>query len=412
MIAAFTLASISGSDAMYIAVFMGPFARGPRDDRPLINYCLEGAVRAAADGFSLVTFGEQHFNNYEPYCNPLMMGARLSPFLGETYFGTSMCPLPYHNPIMMAENINVLDQLLEGRLIVGLSAGRVGFSPDFENFGLDPAHQRAIYAEKYDALMRLWGHRPDDGPLRFDGKWVKGGMHGRLMPSSYRAPHPHIMIGTNTDETCRRAGVEGNILSLGPCTLEDAANKFRLFRDGLDEAGYEDAFKSERLVKSMVHHQVVVASSDDQAWADAETMGGRNPMLRRDQDGRSMRQMFEDGVAGRTDLNPMEAANSRFVQAWFIVGSPDSVTEQLLAHKRAGIAQVLTRFTVGVYNPPMWDASYGLFVEQCMPNLAPERFNPPSEVRAAVAAGPLPIGPSGSFGAPGTGMPNLQPARS
>lgn len=378
---------------MYIAVFMGPFGRGPRDDRALINYCTEGAIRAAADGFSLVTFGEQHFNNYEPYCNPLMMGARLAPFLGDAYFGTSMCPLPYHNPIMMAENINLLDQLLDGKLIVGFSAGRVGFSPDFENFGLDPKEQRAIYAEKFHALMMLWRHKVEDGPLTFEGKWVKGGMHGRVMPVSYRGPHPQFMIGTNTDETCEKVGREGNILSLGPCTLDEAAHKYALFRKGLDEGGYSEAYKAERVAKSMVHHQVVVAGSNEQAWEDAQVMVGNNPMLRRDLDKRSLRQMFEDGEAGRPDMTEQEAANSKFVRSWFIVGDPDRVTQQLLAHRDAGIDQVLTRFTVGVYNPELWDASYKLFVEQCLPNLDPQRFAAPrgDEVHPAVAAGPAPL---------------------
>lgn len=73
-------------------------------------------------------------------------------------------------------------------------------------------------------------------------------------------------------EHVRRTGIEGNICSLGPCTLEDAANKFKLFRQGLDEAGDDDAFKTVRLFKSMVHIQVVVASSDDQVWSDARNL--------------------------------------------------------------------------------------------------------------------------------------------
>ena len=71
---------------MHVSVFMGPFARGPRDDRATIDYCLKQAEDAAAAGFAMVTFGEQHFNNYEPYCNPLLIAARLAPVLGDAWF--------------------------------------------------------------------------------------------------------------------------------------------------------------------------------------------------------------------------------------------------------------------------------------------------------------------------------------
>lgn len=379
---------------MFLSVFMGPFARGPRDDKATIDYCLDGAVKAAEAGFALVTFGEQHFNNYEPYCNPFLMGARLSPRLGATYFGTSMCPLPYHNPILLAETINVLDQLLEGRLIVGFSQGRVGFSPDFENFGLDPKDQKEIFAEKFETLMALWKHRVEDGPLKFDGRWVKGGLHGRLMPASYRAPHPQYAIGTNTDATCTRTGRQGAILSLGPTPLEDAARKFDLYRAGLDEGGYDEAYRRECLDKSMVHHQVVVRATDDEAWEAAETMGGMNPLLRRDLDQRTLRQMHADATSGKTGLSEQELKNNGFVRGWFIVGSPDTVAAELKAHEDAGIRNVLTRFTIGMYNPPMWDLSFRLFVDEVMPVLSPQSFAPPSgaQVQSAVSAGPLPVG--------------------
>ncbi len=51
---------------MYISVFMGPFSFGPAQDKPNIDLCIAQSVAAAQAGFAMVTFGEQHFNNYEP----------------------------------------------------------------------------------------------------------------------------------------------------------------------------------------------------------------------------------------------------------------------------------------------------------------------------------------------------------
>lgn len=381
---------------MYVSVFLGPFARGSRDDRATIEYCLKQAEEAANAGFSMVTFGEQHFNNYEPYCNPFLMGARLSDKLGRTYFATTICPLVFHNPIRLAEDINVLDQLLSGRLIVGMSAGRVGFSPDFENFGLDPKDQRAIYAEKYAALQKLWTHKLDDGPIRFDGQWVKGGLHGRLMPVSYRAPGPAVAIGTNTDATIRSAGLEGNYVFLGPCARTEAIAKFALYSEALEEAGLSAAAKADRLAKSMVHHQTIVGESDDDAWKQAETMAGRNPLLNRSNDGRTMRQMWDDAESDKQGLSEQEAKNSRFVHGWYIVGGPETVTAELKAHADGGVQQVHTRFTVGAYNPEGWDRSFKLFVDEVMPRIDAQTFDglPEDEIQQPVKLGPLPTGTS------------------
>jgi hypothetical protein len=61
-----------------MGIFLGPFSRGADDDLALIDLCIEQAVEAAAAGFA---FGEQHFNHYEPYCNPFLMGAHIASYL-------------------------------------------------------------------------------------------------------------------------------------------------------------------------------------------------------------------------------------------------------------------------------------------------------------------------------------------
>jgi alkanesulfonate monooxygenase SsuD/methylene tetrahydromethanopterin reductase-like flavin-dependent oxidoreductase (luciferase family) len=377
---------------MRIAVFMGPFARDPSDDRALIEYCLKAAERAANDGFALITFGEQHFNNYEPYCNPFLMGARLAPVLGDAWFATTVVPLPYHNPIRLAEDMNVLDQLMGGKLIVGMSAGRVGFSPDFENFGLDPKDQRAIFTEKMAALKTLWAHRQEDGPLQFDGAWVKGGVHGRVMPMSYRAPHPHVAIGSSTSATLRRAGVDGNIVFLGPCPLTEADEKFTLYREGLAEGGHSIAHAADALGKSMVHHQFIVADSDDIAWGMAERMMGFHPLIDRREDKRTLRQMNDDYLNGTMGTTPRAVQNAIAVAGWIVAGNPQAVIDQIEAHRAVGIKMVHTRFAFGPYNPTAWDANYRKFVEQVMPHVQPERIPAlqEAELQPMVQAGPKP----------------------
>jgi len=359
---------------------MGPASLTPAEDAPLIDLCIEQAVQAAEAGFCLVTFGEQHFNSYEPYCNPFMMAARLAPELGQAYFGTTIVPLPLNHPLRVAENASLADVLLKGRFLLGLSAGRVGFSPDFANFGVDPADRDAAFDSKLDFLLRALAHRPGDEPIIMDTPWDKGSLIGRLMPVSHRAGGPQIAIGTNTDATIERFAKLGWPLFLGPCHPMQAAAKLRLHREAMAAAGITGAAYDDAVAKSFVTRHVIVGGSEEEAWERAEALVGRAPMMDRSQDPRSLRELSTAEI----DLSAMHDARNRnaaFVQSWVIAGAPDSVTEQILGYERLGIGHLNTRFTVGTYQPDHIRASFGLFAKEVLPNLAPRYFDGPAQIR-------------------------------
>ncbi|MFD1611459.1 LLM class flavin-dependent oxidoreductase [Sphingomonas tabacisoli] len=193
---------------MYLGIFLGPSSRGPGNDHDVIRLCLDQAAQAAKAGFALITFVEQHFNSYEPYCNPFLIGARLSPYPKQAYFGTTIVPLPLHHPLRLAEDINVLDVLTRGQLIVGRSAGRVGYSRDLENFGADLKRRHEMFASKLDIMRRAWVKQADDPDLMietdFDVRAVSG-PEARMMPAPYLAGGPLLAVGSNTDATTPQA---------------------------------------------------------------------------------------------------------------------------------------------------------------------------------------------------------------
>ena len=341
---------------MHLGIFLGPFSRGPEDDLGVINLCIEQAIEAAEARFALVTFGEQHFNNYEPYCNPFLMGAHLAPYLKDSYFGTTITPLPLHQPIRLAEDMNILDILTRGKLIVGLSAGRAGLVRDFEAFGLDAADRDVLFATKLEIMEKAWAKRPDDADLTFDTGFDKGGILGasmtggqsRLMPASFRAGRPLYAIGTNSDGTVAKAGEQGHPLFLGPATLEDAARRFGIYREAMEHAGHPQSLIDRNRRLSMITRLVIV----DETEAKAEERAGR--------------------MQKRVTFAPpgFEA----------IVGSPDSVASQIRQYEENGILHLHLRFTVGEGNFEDMKNSFRLFVKECAPQLDLQTFTPPSGV--------------------------------
>lgn len=385
---------------MHLSIFVGPFSRDARDDAAVVDQCIDQASRAASAGFAMVTFGEQHFNDYEPYCNPFIMAGRMAGQLGEAWFGTTIVPLPFHHPLRLAEDASLADLLTRGKFLLGMSAGRVGPVPDWDNFGIDPRDRDALFANNFEILEKAFLHVPGDAPLRYDTKWGRGALNGRLMPASWRDGGPLMAIGSNTDSTIENIGGRGLPLFLGPCPPAVAVNKMGIHAAAMQQAGFSDELIGTAKSRSLVTRNVIVAETDDEAWALAEELSGDAPFMDRSTDGRSMREMaefdlsahqFEPAVFGAKG-DPI-VRNSTFVQAWLIVGDPSSVVSQIKQYGSLGIPHLNVRFTVGRYDPDrgtpeLIERSFALFLDAVVPQLGLENFAPvsPEEVRPAYRA--------------------------
>jgi alkanesulfonate monooxygenase SsuD/methylene tetrahydromethanopterin reductase-like flavin-dependent oxidoreductase (luciferase family) len=369
---------------MHLGVFLGPFSQGPHHDHRVIDFCIEQAIAAADAGFSTVSFGEQHFNNYEPYANPFMIGARVAPFLKDTWLATTVLPLPLHQPFRLAEQMNLLDLLARGKVVYGISAGRPAFSPDHENFGIDPAERVEAYESKLDFLLRAFAHRPGDAPIVMDTRWDRGRLQGRLMPAGWRDPHPLLAVATNTPANIVKAAQKGWPVFLGAARASVLRAHVASYRAAAQAAGHDAAAVRDALAKSLVTRHVFVGQSDEEAWALAmkETRGatvlpgafGSQPLS-----------PAEAMAAARLDLDaPGARDNPLFaridaLQSWVIAGSPDSVAAQIeREHGDLGI-QLLTRFASGVLDDAAATRNFGLFTGQVMPRLGTQTFTAPRQ---------------------------------
>nr|WP_240894841.1 LLM class flavin-dependent oxidoreductase [Kineococcus siccus] len=382
-----------------MSLFLGPFSRTPQDDAPVIDLCLAQAVEAARAGIAMVTFGEQHYSGYEPYCNPFLMAARLAGDLGDTWFGTTIVPLPFHQPLRLAEDASVTDLLLRGRFVLGTSMGRGGPVPDWANFGLHPAQRGAAFESKLDVLTSAFAHRPGDPPLVVDTPFDTGVLDGRLVPRSWRAGGPQIAIGSNTDATLARAAARGWPVFLGPCLPTDAAAKFTAHRRAVASAGFSEAHVRRVSALSLVTRNLVVAETDEEAWALAEQVMGRTFWMDRRSDPRSMREMAEADLSGEDPAllggpvpgpkaNPV-VANSVFAQSWLLVGSPDTVARQVKEYESLGIGHLNVRTTVGAYDDELMTRMHRLLLDEVLPRVDARPFPAlaPEEVRDAGGPG-------------------------
>lgn len=98
-------------------------------------------------GFDVAWFAEHHFSNYSLCPSPLMMAAAAARETKTIGLGPAVIVAPLYNPIRVAEEIALLDQLSQGRAFIGIGSGYQRF--EFDAFGAD-------LAERQDRMLEVW----------------------------------------------------------------------------------------------------------------------------------------------------------------------------------------------------------------------------------------------------------------
>src|SRR5690606_727652 len=94
------------------------------------------AILADRLGFDAIYLAEHHFKVYGPQPAPLVSLARLSGLTGQIALGTAVVEGPFYNPLRLAEDAALLDDLSGGRLRLGIGSGAKMKAEEFEKFGI------------------------------------------------------------------------------------------------------------------------------------------------------------------------------------------------------------------------------------------------------------------------------------
>ena len=136
-----------------------------RGDADVFRHELALADQAEPLGFESLWVAEHHFGGYHMAPNPVQMLTYLAGRTTRVRLGTSVIVLPWHDPARIAEELAVLDQISEGRLLVGLGRG-LG-RHEFEGFRLNQGESRQRFQEYAEMIIDGFetGELMHDGPL-------------------------------------------------------------------------------------------------------------------------------------------------------------------------------------------------------------------------------------------------------
>ena len=157
----------------------------------------EAFILADELGFTEGYVGEHATDQAENITSCAMFIATLADRTRQIRLGTGTINMPNSHPAAVAANIAMLDHLLDGRLIFGISPG--GLMSDAEVFGNLGADRQAMFLECIDTVLKIW---TSEAPYDIQGRyWTISTARTQMLeigqgvlPKPLQRPHPPIVV--------------------------------------------------------------------------------------------------------------------------------------------------------------------------------------------------------------------------
>ncbi|REE07476.1 alkanesulfonate monooxygenase SsuD/methylene tetrahydromethanopterin reductase-like flavin-dependent oxidoreductase (luciferase family) [Paraburkholderia sp. BL27I4N3] len=203
----------------------------PEKGAALYHRYLDEYEYAADLGFEFLGLNEHHQTAYGMMPSPNVLAGTLARKLkGNTKIAILGRALPVlSNPLQVAEEYAILDNLTRGRLIAGFVRG---IGAEYHALAMNPTESHARFHEAHDLIMQAWT-RP--GPFSFNGKYYKF-PYVNLWPRPYAKPHPPVFIPSQGSKETIEFAAAANHRYTYLQTAAPAAVLFKYMQAYRDEA--------------------------------------------------------------------------------------------------------------------------------------------------------------------------------
>ena len=281
---------------------------------------VETNVEAERLGYHSSFVTEHHFTGIGQLSAPLTLLTYIAARTTRLRLGTAILVLPWHNPVLLAEQVATLDLLSRGRLDLGVGKGYR--HNEFAGFAMPPDEAEPRFQEVLDVLLRA---------LASDERFSHRGRFYRyddvaVEPPPHQRPHPPLWLAAGSDAsiaTCARRNF--NLLLDQFASPQQIGERIALYRRELAAAGH--AFDPMRVA---VARNVFVA--DDSVAKDEA--------VRRQARTHDRLLSLSRGSESRPGSHIL-AYDTPARDAHTVIGTAEEVADRLAALKELGVAYVL-----------------------------------------------------------------------
>src|SRR5665213_814214 len=183
--------------AMKLGFFTMPVHPLDKDWRISLREDREAFLLAEELGFSEAYVGEHVSDRAENITSCVAFIAWIAAATRRIRLGTGTINMPNTHPATVAASIAMLDHMLDGRLIFGISPG--GLLSDAELFGNLDGDRNAMFLESINQVLKIWAGEP---PYNIQGRYWNISTQKTLMKDigqgfigrPLQRPHPPIVV--------------------------------------------------------------------------------------------------------------------------------------------------------------------------------------------------------------------------
>jgi alkanesulfonate monooxygenase SsuD/methylene tetrahydromethanopterin reductase-like flavin-dependent oxidoreductase (luciferase family) len=336
----------------------------PKKGAELYHRYLDEMEYADQLGFDGVVLNEHHQTAYGLMPAPGILAGALARSVKRAKIAILGRALPLlNNPLMVAEEYAMLDNLTRGRFIAGFVRG---IGAEYHSMGINPADSQERFAEAHDLIIRAW---TQPGPFQYEGKHYHFN-YVNPWPRPYQDPHPPIWVPSQGSASTIKWTAQMRYTycqTLSPIAV--VAKFFQMYREEADKAGYQAS--PNQLAWS---NSIYVAETDAKAVKEAKPHleALMNQFLKMPTE-----MLLPPGYTNIDSLLRIRAAKvtgkvqtaEDLVNAGVvIVGSPNTVREKLAAYQDlAGFNTSLTKTQFGTLPADMTRNNQAAVAEEIIP---------------------------------------------
>jgi alkanesulfonate monooxygenase SsuD/methylene tetrahydromethanopterin reductase-like flavin-dependent oxidoreductase (luciferase family) len=177
--------------------------------------------------------------------------------------GLGVVEMALHNPVQLAIQTALLDNLSRGRLVVGTGRGSNYNAYEYVGFGTSVAEGLKRLPEAEDLLVKAWTTEA----LDYHGEYWQVTFPA-VRPRPYQQPHPPLARACLSDASIMEMAHLGRPVLLRGRSIAGVAANIRLYADTMRAAGFDEARVEQALDQVWVWYEAHLADTDDQALAE------------------------------------------------------------------------------------------------------------------------------------------------
>jgi alkanesulfonate monooxygenase SsuD/methylene tetrahydromethanopterin reductase-like flavin-dependent oxidoreductase (luciferase family) len=300
----------------------------PSDDSHAYGDFVESVIQAEALGFHSIFLVEHHFTGAGQLSASLNLLSYLAACTKKIRLGTAVIVVPWHNPVLLAEQAATVDVLSNGRLDLGVGKGyRPG---EFDGFCIPIEEAGDRFEESMELLRQSLSssERFSFHSKRWDFENIV------VEPPPIQQPHPPLWLAAGRPDSLRYAAEGGYSLLLDQfATFDVTMERFHTYRGAVEATGR----RFDPMNVAVARSAAIVRTEEERENAILKRMEtlGRMNRLASSKDG-----SYRSSMASDPDLR-------RAAEQGTLIGTPDEIIDHIRQFGNGGVDYILLSGTQG-----------------------------------------------------------------